>query len=114
MTKSGKDYLNDIKSPSVDFKEKVVATYSGVEFTLYYRPIFRAIQTLLQRPGITDSFVRQGILRKEKVGLNFFGASRRSRVINYILLRMAKLKQGCLENSTNVTGGTRRRRHFLR
>ena len=93
-TKSGKDYLNDIKSPSVDFKEKVVATYSGVEFTLYYHPIFRAIQTLLQRPGITDSFVRQGILRKQKVGLNFFGASRRSRVINYILPRMAKLKQG--------------------
>jgi len=66
-TKSGKDYLNHIKSPAMDFKEKVVATYSGMDFLLYYRPIFRAIQTLLQRPGITDNFVQRGILRKEKV-----------------------------------------------
>jgi len=76
-TKSGKDYLNQIQSPSVDFKEKVIATYAGVEFTLHYRPIFRAIQTLLQRPGITDNFVLRGVLRKEKVGLNFFNASRK-------------------------------------
>src|SRR5438270_12723577 len=71
-TKSGKDYLNQIQSPSVDFKEKMVATYRGIEFTLHYRPIFRAIQTLIQRPGVTENIVLQGILRKEKVGLSFF------------------------------------------
>jgi hypothetical protein len=42
-TKNGKDYLNQINSPSVDFKEKVVATYEEVDFKLYYRPIFHAI-----------------------------------------------------------------------
>ena len=47
-TKSGKDYLNQINSPSLDFKEKVVATHSGVDFKLYYRPVFRAIQALVQ------------------------------------------------------------------
>jgi hypothetical protein len=47
-TKSGKDYLNQIESPSIKFKEKIVGTYSGIDFTLYYHPIFRAIQTLLQ------------------------------------------------------------------
>jgi hypothetical protein len=47
-TKIGKDYLNQIKSPSIQFKEKVVKTYSNVDFILHYRPIFRAIQTLLQ------------------------------------------------------------------
>ena len=47
-TKSGKDYLNQIKSPLIDFKEKIVRTFSDIAFTLYYRPIFRAIQTLLQ------------------------------------------------------------------
>ena len=31
-TKNGKDYLNQINSPSVDFKEKVVATYNEVNF----------------------------------------------------------------------------------
>ena len=46
--KSGKDYLNQINSPSVAFKEKVVITYEEVDFKLYYRPIFRAIQALLQ------------------------------------------------------------------
>lgn len=71
-TKSGKDYLNQIKSPLIKFKEKVVGTFSNVDFTLYYRPIFRAIQTLLQRPGITDNFNQQGVLRKEKmVSFNF-------------------------------------------
>ncbi|CAG8783436.1 13857_t:CDS:1, partial [Rhizophagus irregularis] len=49
-TKNGKDHLNQITSPSLDFKEKVVSTYSGIDITLYYRPIFRAIQALLQRP----------------------------------------------------------------
>jgi hypothetical protein len=61
--KSGKDYLNQINSPSVDFKEKVVATYDEVNFKLYYRPIFRAIQTLLQRPKVADNFVCKGILK---------------------------------------------------
>ena len=48
LTKNGKNYLNQINSPSLDFKEKVVATYNEVNFTLYYRPIFRSIQTLIQ------------------------------------------------------------------
>jgi hypothetical protein len=47
-TKNGKDFLNQIKSPSIEFKEKVVANYKEVDFKLYYRPIFRAIQALLQ------------------------------------------------------------------
>ena len=47
-TRSGKDYLNQINSLSVDFKEKVVATYEKVDFKLYYHPIFYVIQTLLQ------------------------------------------------------------------
>ena len=42
-TKNGKDYLNQINSPSVKFKERVVASYSGIDFTLYYQPIFRTI-----------------------------------------------------------------------
>lgn len=63
--KSGKDYLNQINSPSVDFKEKVVATYSGTDFKLYYRPIFRAIQALIQRPDVADNFVCKGILKKD-------------------------------------------------
>ncbi|GBB97635.1 hypothetical protein RclHR1_03020013 [Rhizophagus clarus] len=44
-TKDGKDYLNQISSPSIDFKEKSVANYAGVDFKLYYRLIFRAIQS---------------------------------------------------------------------
>jgi len=47
-TKNGKDFLNQIKSPSIEFKEKVVANYKEVDFKLYYRPIFHAIQALLQ------------------------------------------------------------------
>jgi hypothetical protein len=71
-TKSGKDYLDQIKSPLINFKEKVIVTHSGVDITLYYRPIFRAIQTLLQRPGITENFVQCGVLKKEKiVSFNF-------------------------------------------
>ena len=62
-TKSGKDYLNQINSPSLDFKEKVVATYSGVDFKLYYRPIFRAVQALVQRPEVADKFVHKGVLK---------------------------------------------------
>jgi hypothetical protein len=42
-SKIGKDYLNQINSPSINFKEKTVATYSEVNFKLHYRPIFRAI-----------------------------------------------------------------------
>ena len=48
LTKSGKDYLNQINSPSLDFKEKVVATHSEVDFKLYYRLVFQAIQALVQ------------------------------------------------------------------
>ena len=47
-TKAGKNYLNQINSPCINFKEKVVTTYSGIELKLYYRPIFRTIQALLQ------------------------------------------------------------------
>src|SRR5215471_1254824 len=64
-TKSGKDYLNQIDSPSLNFKEKVVETYNSVDFTLYYRPIFRAIQVLLQRSQVADNFVTKGILKKD-------------------------------------------------
>ena len=62
-TKSGKDYLNQINLPSVDFKEKVVATYEEVNFKLYYRPIFCAIQALLQRPKAADNFVCKEALK---------------------------------------------------
>ena len=62
-TKNGKDYLNQINSPSLDFKEKTVATYSEVDFKLYYRPIFCAIQALLQRPEVADNFVHKGGLK---------------------------------------------------
>lgn len=64
-TKGGKDYLNQIDSPSLNFKEKVVDTYDKVDFTLYYRPIFRAIQVLLQRPQVADNFVTKGTLKKD-------------------------------------------------
>ena len=47
-TKNGKNYLNQINSPSVDFKEKIVATYNKINFTIPYYPIFCAIQVLLQ------------------------------------------------------------------
>ena len=66
-TKNGKDYLNQINSPSVDFKEKVVATYKEVDFKLYYRPIFRAIQALMQRPIVSENFVHKGVLNKKMV-----------------------------------------------
>ena len=64
-TKNGKDYLNQINSPSIDFKEKVVMTYNKVDFTLHYRPIFRAIQVLIQRSEVADNFVTKGILKKD-------------------------------------------------
>ena len=70
-TKNGKDYLNQINSPSLDFKEKVVATYLDTDFKLYYRPIFRAIQTLLQRPKVADNFVHKGILKRDVNGRIF-------------------------------------------
>jgi hypothetical protein len=70
-TKSGKDYLNQINSPLLDFKEKVIATYNEVDFTLYYRLIFRAIQTLLQRSEVADGFVHKGILKKDDSGRIF-------------------------------------------
>ena len=62
-TKKGKDYLNQINSPLVDFKEKIVESYNEVDFTLYYRPIFRAIQALLQRPEVANNFVYKGSLK---------------------------------------------------
>ena len=58
----------------LDFKEKVVATYNEVNFTLYYRPIFRSIQTLIQRSKVTDNFVHKGILKKDvNSGMRIFG-----------------------------------------
>ena len=71
--KSGKDYLNQINSPSVDFKEKVVITYEEVDFKLYYRPIFRAIQVLLQRPKVADNFVCKGVIKSSRDGERIFG-----------------------------------------
>src|SRR5256884_4828511 len=71
--KNGKDYLNQINSASVNFKEKVVATYEEVDFKLYYRPIFHAIQVLLQRPEVNDKFVHKGILKKDVNGIRIFG-----------------------------------------
>src|SRR2546421_9200672 len=62
-TKNGKDYLNQIKSPSLDFKERVVKPSDDLEFTFYYRPIFRAIQALIQRPEVADNFVHKGTLK---------------------------------------------------
>jgi len=59
-SKIGKDYLNQINSPSINFKEKTVATYSEVNFKLHYRPIFRAIQALLQRSKVAENFVHKG------------------------------------------------------
>jgi hypothetical protein len=63
-TKKGKDYLNQINSPLIDFKEKIVESYNEVDFILYYRPIFRAIQVLLQRQEIANNFVYKGNLKK--------------------------------------------------
>ncbi|EXX55425.1 hypothetical protein RirG_225480 [Rhizophagus irregularis DAOM 197198w] len=65
-TKNGKDHLNQITSPSLDFKEKVVSTYSGIDITLYYRPIFCAIQALLQQPEVANNFVYKEILKKKR------------------------------------------------
>ena len=73
-TKNGKNYLNQINSPSLNFKEKVVATYNEVNFTLYYRLIFYLIQTLIQRSEVTDNFVHKGILKKDvNSGMRIFG-----------------------------------------
>jgi hypothetical protein len=72
-TKIGKDYLSQIHSPALDFKEKVVETYDKVNFILHYRPIFRAIQTLLQRPKVADNFIHKGILKKDENGIRIFG-----------------------------------------
>jgi len=71
--KSDKDYLNQINSPSVAFKEKVVITYEEVDFKLYYRPIFRAIQALLQRPKVADNFVCKGVIKSFQDGERIFG-----------------------------------------
>ena len=46
LTKSSKDYLNQINSPSLDFKEKVITTHSRVDFKLYYRPVFEQFKHL--------------------------------------------------------------------
>ena len=66
-TKVGKDFLGHIKSPSVNFKQKIVGVYSGINIILHYRPVFHTIQTLLQRPNIMDDFALRGTLRIEKV-----------------------------------------------
>jgi Plavaka transposase len=72
-TKNGKDYLNQINSPLVDFKEKVVATYEEVDFKLHYRPIFHAIQALVQRPKVADNFVCKGVLKSSQDSERIFG-----------------------------------------
>src|SRR5271169_4779361 len=72
-TRNGKDYINQINSPSLEFKEKIVATYSEVDFKLYYRPIFRSIQALLQRPKVAENFVHKGNLKKV-VGISLISA----------------------------------------
>src|SRR4051794_36057607 len=59
-TKNGKSYLNKITSPSIDFKEKVIANYARINFKLHYQLIFRAIQALLQRPEVANNFVSKG------------------------------------------------------
>ncbi|RGB22136.1 hypothetical protein C1646_776579 [Rhizophagus diaphanus] len=46
-------YRNFLELIVEDFKEKIVKSYNEVDFTLYYCPIFRAIQALLQRPEAT-------------------------------------------------------------
>ncbi|RGB24739.1 hypothetical protein C1646_772663 [Rhizophagus diaphanus] len=56
-TKSGKDYLNQINSPAIDFKEKTIATHFRVDFKLYYRPIFCAIQAFVERLEVSNNFV---------------------------------------------------------
>lgn len=71
-TKNGKSYLNQINSPSIDFKEKIVATHNEVDFILYYRPIFRAIQALIQRSEVADNFVTKGALKNDN-GVRIFG-----------------------------------------
>ncbi|PKC54951.1 hypothetical protein RhiirA1_476415 [Rhizophagus irregularis] len=40
-TKNGKDHLNQITSPSLDFKEKVVSTYSEVANNFVYKGILK-------------------------------------------------------------------------
>ena len=70
--KSGKDYLNQINSPSVAFKEKVVITYEEVDFKLYYRPIFHAIQVLLQRPKVANNFVCKEVIKSSQNGKRIF------------------------------------------
>ena len=62
-TKNGKDYLNQINSLLVNFKKKVVATYEEVDFKIYYRPIFRVIQVLLQRSKVADNFVCKEVIK---------------------------------------------------
>ena len=62
-TKNGKNYLNQIESSLLDFKERVVKPSDDLEFTLYYHPIFCAIQALIQRPEVADNFVHKGILK---------------------------------------------------
>ncbi|GET57833.1 hypothetical protein GLOIN_2v1785275 [Rhizophagus irregularis DAOM 181602=DAOM 197198] len=47
----------NLSSPAIDFKEKTIATHSGVNFKLYYCPIFCAIQALVQRPEVANNFI---------------------------------------------------------
>ncbi|RGB22476.1 hypothetical protein C1646_776041 [Rhizophagus diaphanus] len=60
LTKSEKDYLNQINSSAIDFKEKTIATHSGVNFKLYYQPIFHAIQVFVKRLEVSNNFVLRG------------------------------------------------------
>ena len=71
--KNNKDYINQINSPSVTFKEKVVITYEEVDFKLYYRPIFRAIQALLQWPKVANNFVCKGVIKSTQNGERISG-----------------------------------------
>lgn len=108
-TKNGKDYLNQINSPSVKFKEKVVASYSGIDFTFYYRPIFRTIQALLQQPEVTDYFVHKEILKKKKVCYFFLIIliinKKKTSYLIIVFFRIVGVKQEYLEKFMKVIGG---------
>src|SRR6185369_207177 len=45
-------FMNSIKAPLFDFKEKPLLEFEGVTYTLYYRPIIKTIKVLLNKPDI--------------------------------------------------------------
>ena len=48
--------------------------HNEVNFTIYYRPIFRSIQTLIQQSEVANNFVHKGILKKDvNSGMRIFG-----------------------------------------